>query len=228
MCENNFEIWEKIFRSREWGKYPPLELVRFVARNFYSAPDKSAIKILEIGCGAGANLWYLAREGFTVYGIDGSQTACDISINRLREENLSHRIGQIEVGDYFNELDNFENQFFDAVIDIASLGCNSFRKSKEILQKVFSKLKIGGKLFSHAIADGTWGLDRCEIDYHACYPVEGPLANEGFNRFTSRDDIMQLYQQDNSQLTNIARQELQLEGGKFINHWLIEAVRTTA
>ena len=62
--------WEEIFKTQGWGKYPPEELIRFIARKYSHEPNRKSIKILEIGCGPGANIWYLAREGFTVYGID--------------------------------------------------------------------------------------------------------------------------------------------------------------
>ena len=61
---SNASNWENIFLQKEWGKYPSIALVRFIASNYYDAQDRNEIKILEIGCGTGANLWYLAREGF--------------------------------------------------------------------------------------------------------------------------------------------------------------------
>jgi 2-polyprenyl-3-methyl-5-hydroxy-6-metoxy-1,4-benzoquinol methylase len=90
---NNSEIWETIFVNNEWGKYPPLSVIKFVARNFYKVIDRKKVKILEIGSGPGANLWFMAREGFTVYGIDFSKTACEKTLNRLADENLSNRVG---------------------------------------------------------------------------------------------------------------------------------------
>ena len=59
--------WEDIFRNRQWGRYPPEELVRFTARRYFQALDRKAVSMLEIGCGAGANIWFLAREGFDVH-----------------------------------------------------------------------------------------------------------------------------------------------------------------
>src|ERR1700680_3615300 len=88
--------WEKVFRSRDWGKYPPEELVRFVALNYYSAPDRKLIRLLEIGCGTGANVWFMAREGFDVCGIDGSVTAIEKARQRLTGERVQ---AQLEVGD---------------------------------------------------------------------------------------------------------------------------------
>jgi hypothetical protein len=57
MNSNNSEIWENIFSSNEWGKYPPISLVKFIAKNFYKVSDRKLVRILEIGSGPGANLW---------------------------------------------------------------------------------------------------------------------------------------------------------------------------
>ncbi|HVE14009.1 MAG TPA: class I SAM-dependent methyltransferase, partial [Elusimicrobiota bacterium] len=81
--------WDDVFRAQPWGKYPPEEVVRFVARNFYKAPDRGAVRLLEIGCGPGANLWYAAREGFAVFGIDGSEPALEAARRRFAAEGLA-------------------------------------------------------------------------------------------------------------------------------------------
>lgn len=167
MDNKNLAIRSEIFKNNEWGKYPPVALIKFIAKFFYKAPNRKDIKVLEIGSGTGANLWYIAREGFTVYGIDGSETACKILTKRLTSEKLDQMIGSIKVGDYYDRLNDFEDNYFDAIIDVESLYCNPFDKSKEIVQTSFDKLKKSGVLFSMAFADGTWGLDGKEIDYHA-------------------------------------------------------------
>jgi len=51
-------VWKEIFSSREWGKYPPEHVIRFVARNFYRAPDRKQVYLLEVGCGPGAKGHY--------------------------------------------------------------------------------------------------------------------------------------------------------------------------
>src|SRR5690349_11778017 len=92
-------IWETVFKSQEWGKYPPEQVIRFVARNFYAARDRKSVRILDLGCGTGACAWYMAREGFSVSGIDGSETAVRTAMLRLSEENLS---ADLRVGDYLH------------------------------------------------------------------------------------------------------------------------------
>ena len=81
------EIWENLFQ-REYGKYPAEHLIRFIAKNYYQT-DRGSTRILEVGCGPGANVWYLSREGFDTYGIDGSPTAIASAKGLLTKVNLS-------------------------------------------------------------------------------------------------------------------------------------------
>src|SRR5450759_3956496 len=110
------EYWERVFATRPWGSYPPEELVRFIARNFRAVPVKSGVRVLEIGCGPGPNIWYLVREGFTVAGIDGSPTAIRQAEGRLVAEGLPHKMPLVDlkVGDFASLP--WANEMFDAVV----------------------------------------------------------------------------------------------------------------
>ena len=129
----NLEIWEDIFQNNEWGKYPSLAVVRFVARNFYKAPNRKDIRILELGCGTGANLWYCAREGFSVIGLDGSKTALNTMISRFNAEHLNSNLIYARDGDYSLTIEDIEDDSLDAIIDVESLYCNSFSKTRQII-----------------------------------------------------------------------------------------------
>src|SRR5262245_48811464 len=110
-------VWERIFREREWGRYPQEEVVRFVARNFYGAPARAAVKMLEIGCGPGSGTsWFIAREGFSLTGIDASPTAIEKARARFAGERLA---GEFVVGSV-DDLP-FPDESFDAVIDVVCL-----------------------------------------------------------------------------------------------------------
>src|SRR5207247_2009282 len=79
-------VWEGVFTSQNWGKYPGEDVIRFVARNYYAAEDRSKVRFLEVGSGTGANLWFLAREGFSAHGMEGSPTAAGLARQRLDSE----------------------------------------------------------------------------------------------------------------------------------------------
>lgn len=154
-------VWEKIFSNREWGGYPEIPVVRFIAENFYSLTRKnrSKIKILDLGCGTGNHVWYLAREGFRVYGIDGSKTAIKFAEKRLAQEKLK---AELVVGDIIRLP--YENNFFDAVIDSAAIQHNCLQNIGVIIREVFRVLKQKGRIFSTLVAkDESWKYDFGQI-----------------------------------------------------------------
>lgn len=221
LIDDNLNYWEDVFSNQEWGKYPPIELVRFIARNFYSCTDRKSVKILELGSGPGPNLWYMAREGFCVYGIEGSKTACENAYKRLHDENLQENIGIIKTGDYFEKLDEFEDDYFDAVIDVESLYCNPFERTKEIIAKSFTKLKRGGKMFSMTFANKEWLNESEDVEYHA---INNPEVR-GYFRYTTREDIDILYKNEQNKIEKIEMLELHGSDGKSRREWLIELTK---
>lgn len=92
-------------------RYPWDVVVSFVYR--YGRP---ADRILEVGCGTGANLWFAAREGFEVFGVDISAAAIRYARDRFAGEGLG---GDFSVGD-FSTLAH-PDSFFDLVVDRAAL-----------------------------------------------------------------------------------------------------------
>lgn len=184
------EVWEDVFSQQEWGKYPSEEVVRFVARNFYKVPDRKSVKILDLGCGPGAQLWYLAREGFSIYGIDGSKTAIEKARERLDQE-CPGWTGELKVGDITTLP--FSDSFFDAVIDNEVIYANSLEDSRRIYTELARVCKVGGKLYSRTFATGCWGDQTGQKVGHNAYLVsEGPMFNKGLTRFTEYGEIHQL------------------------------------
>ncbi len=224
MMIDNLKIWETIFQNHEWGKYPAISVVRFIARNYYKVKkeNRKDIIIMEIGSGTGANLWFCAREGFSVIALEGSKTALERMINRFDEENLLCYLVSAKSGNYYATLNEIDNNSIDAIIDCESLYCNSFNVSREIIINCFEKLKIGGKMISITFADGTWGMTGPEIDYHAVFPEVGPLAGKGFSRFTTYDDIEILYKLENNVIEKIERQEYYYSENEVVKEWIIE------
>ncbi|EAK0998384.1 class I SAM-dependent methyltransferase, partial [Campylobacter upsaliensis] len=206
---NKSVLWEEIFSKKEWGKYPSESVIRFIARNFYNTKDRNTIKILELGLGTGANLWFCAREGFKVSGIEWSKTGVERFRARLKEENLSTQIEQIEIGDYLEKLDNFKDESFDAVIDVASLCCNDREKTRQIFLKSFKKLKVGGKFFSTALGRGASG-SLGEGDFFE--PKEGIYTNVGKLRFDDELSLKELYAHENLKCLSLSTQILENEG----------------
>ena len=183
--------WQSVFIENEWGKYPPESVIRFVARNFYKS-NRKEIKILEVGCGTGANIWYLLRERFDAYGIDGSSVAIDRARERFKNENL---VSKLICGDIINLP--YEDNFFDAVIDNECIYCNNFENTETILNEIDRVLKSNGKFYSRTFTDKLFvggGADHTKVSKFEYSEINiGPLAGKGFARLTSKDDIDNVY-----------------------------------
>jgi SAM-dependent methyltransferase len=187
-------VWEQIFSTQAWGRYPSEDLIRFVARNFYQVPDRRRVRIAEVGCGPGANLWFMAREGFSVYGIEGSSAAVEQARKRLDEEcpGWDEAGGEIAVGD-ITRLP-WPDGTFDAVIDHVAVCCNLHEVACGIYAEMARVARPGGKLFSRMFAAGMWGDgDGEHVGHRAWKPVEGPTGGRGLCRFTDESDFEELF-----------------------------------
>jgi SAM-dependent methyltransferase len=183
-------VWEQVFRDRPWGKYPGEDLIRFIATNFYGVPDRKKIRLLEVGCASGANLWYMAREGFSVYGIEGSETAARHARDRLDAECPDWN-GEVQKGDIVKLP--FAEESFDAVIDVAAVCCNSFEDSTVIYAEMARVCKTSGHLFSRTLAQGCLGDGNgTPVGHNAWLASDGPLAGKGYCRYTALEEIPEL------------------------------------
>ena len=183
------KVWEDVFQKHEWGKYPSESLIRFVAKNFYSK-NRAKIRILEVGCGPGANVWYMAREGFCVCGIDGSSTAIDRAKQRLKKEHLK---ANLITGDAAS-LPYLEN-YFDAVVDNECLAHNSKKDTENILREICRVLKKGGLFYSRTFTSKVYlGHSHKKTGSFEYYDVsDGPFAGRGLVRVINREGIRVLY-----------------------------------
>ena len=182
-------IWEEIFRSRPWGRYPSEALIRFVAANFYKASSRRDIAILEVGCGPGRNLWYIAKENFSVYGIDGSPSAISLAKVILDDESPGWK-GELRAGD-IRKLPYQDNEF-DAAIDSEAIYCNSWEDARIIYQEMYRVTKKGGKMLSITFSDDCDGNVERDNKRALKDVVKGPLAYGKKARFTSHDDIAEM------------------------------------
>lgn len=183
--------WDVIFEKHQWGKYPSESLVRWVMP-LIKNQNRTDLRVLEVGCGIGANLWFLAQEGLQVYGVDGSRVAIE-QANRLME---SKGVRCELIHQNIDDLP-FSDDYFDFVIDCECLYTNSLKKTEIIVDELYRITKPGGLIYSQTFAHGTTGSDdgihlegepNSFVELHS-----GPLRNTGMVRFVEKEQIKQIY-----------------------------------
>ena len=190
--KNNL-IWDKIFKSKRWGKYPAEDLVRFITKNFQKTKKKSKINILEIGCGPGGNLCYFAKEGFSIYGLDFSKVAIQKAKITLDREYPNWK-GKLINADIMSF--NLSKNKFDAIIDNEVSCCSSIDQTIELYQRLSKSLKKKGKVFLRSFSTNSFGYKTGrKIDYNRYLPLVGAI-NMGPQRFSSSGDVNKIFKKN--------------------------------
>lgn len=103
---------------------------------------KEGETVLDLGCGAGLDLYFYAKavgEKGKVYGLDISEDM----VNKARENMNAVRIRNVEIVSGHSDKIPFEDNFFDVV---ASNGIYNLSPDKEkVMREVFRVLKPGGR-----------------------------------------------------------------------------------
>ena len=218
------EYWDKVFSSRSWGAYPPEELIRFIARNFGNVKNRSEINILEVGCGPGPNVWYLAREGYKVAGIDSSPTAIQRARERLNADRLPSGGGVVDL-----QVGNFVNlpwpaDSFDAAADVSALYANTLADIRLAINEIHRVLKVGGLFFGKMFGTETTGSNTGESIESGTRrrPDIGPCAGNEVAHFFSRIELQELFSTF-SDLSIDFTLRSDYSGEVKIFHWLVSA-----
>lgn len=195
------QTWERIFKMRSWGKYPSEDVIRFVASRYKSLVDREKICVLDLGCGGGAHTWFLAREGFDTYGLDGSESGIRQAKALLEREGLK---ANLRVGD-FTYLD-FPEEFFDVIIDSSAIQHNTMRDIRLIHNQIWKLLKPRGYFFGVLINTQTSGWHHAEkLEENTYKNFEGgPIQKELLVHFFTESEIQKLtsgYEELNMEMT---------------------------
>jgi SAM-dependent methyltransferase len=181
-------VWEEIYsEGRQLNRYPYSNVVSFLYR--YRRRDGQPSSVVEVGFGGGNNLWFAAREGFQVSGVEGSPSAVRFAKERFAAEGLG---GDLRQGD-FTQLP-FPAETFDLAIDRAALSQTGRTSCAQAVAEIYRVLKPGGTFYSELYSDrgtsrGQPGPDGTLVD------IEGPYPGVGQMRFCSRRDIADLFAQ---------------------------------
>jgi SAM-dependent methyltransferase len=152
-------------------------------------PQKEYFKVLELGCGAGANIPLFTKLGVDYYAVEGSETI----VKRLHKEYPQYK-DNIVSGDFTKDI---PNQKFDLIIDRAALTHNDEDSIIECLNKCGNQLAIGGKFigvdwFSTKYSEYKKGDEGEDVWTRINYR-EGNFSHVGKVHFSDKDHLLDLF-----------------------------------
>jgi len=183
------DIYEKGLQLNHW---PYTEVISDIL-NATNGSDRRALRLLEIGCGAGNNLWFAAEAGFKVYGLDSSPTAIKYASARLWK--MGHKEVDLRVGS-LTSLPWPEN-FFDIVLDRGALTQNSYSAIRVCLREVHRVLRPHvGRLLAYTLygldhEDRKYGIEVSRNTYD--HFSDGYFKGVGLTSFFSAESLSELF-----------------------------------
>jgi len=125
-------------------RYPNEEFLRFLGSHYFSVRHeiRKSKKVLEAGCGSGANLWMVAREGFDAHGIDISKNGLSLCHQMLESWGVTAALkhGDMTCLDY-------PDGYFDVVADVFSSYSLVEKDFGSFLREAMRVMKPGGRFF---------------------------------------------------------------------------------
>lgn len=197
MFKNMDQIWNSRYKeSRGIAKYPFEAIVSIVMSQFGGVKNKQKIRVLDYGCGGGNNLWFLVNEGFDVYALDISEEAFSTS-----KKNLLHFGQKIidedrwvlsKVGD---EIIDLPSNYFDAIIDRATLCQSSGEVTHKIVNEFHRMLNPGGIYIGVNFTDEHQDIKYSKYLGNGDYGdfKLGIFKNEGTRHFFNLTELISLF-----------------------------------
>lgn len=188
--QNRFAGGSRVARY-VWSDIVSLTFRYFLARRPHTSRDR--IRVLELGCGTGANLLFFAKEGLQVAGTDGSQSAIRLARESLEKHGLA---ATLHVHDFADGLP-FPDSSFDLVLDRASLTHNALSVVARTVGEAHRVLKPSGLLLivDFFSTDHPGAADGREIETNTKTDfTHGMFEGIGKTHFTTEDELRSLLQ----------------------------------
>ncbi len=185
-------FWEREVYSKglQVNRWPYQEVVSTFKRLEAGLP-RTRLRILEVGCGTGNNLWFFAAEGHEVHGLDISPSALTLARRHL----VSHGFQpELAISDLTTLP--FADAAFDLTLERACLSCIASSQQPQTIAELHRVLKPGGVHLSFSL----YGMSH--PDKHAGEEIEpgtfarfksGRLARSGQVTFFDDDRIRRLF-----------------------------------
>ena len=137
--------WDKIYKKK--GKVQK-KVYGLVKESIKLLKRNKVKRILDLGCGTGRHTIFLAKEGFTVYGVDISDSGLNVIKKAKSELDLKNII--LKKADMSSIP--FEDEFFDAIVSTSVINHAKIREIERTFKEIERVLKKKGLFILQVIS----------------------------------------------------------------------------
>ena len=183
--------WESIYRAnKQMSIWPWSDLISYVKRYMPEIDEK--YYVLELGCGAGANISFFQHLNVEYYATEGSIHIVNYLINKF--PSLSDKI---KLADFTEEIP-FELSY-DLIFDRASITHNNTKAIENCISLISKHLKPGGLFigidwFSTSHTEFSKGIFTGDLNTKDDFP-DGQFHQVGQVHFSDNMHIQELFKE---------------------------------
>jgi 2-polyprenyl-3-methyl-5-hydroxy-6-metoxy-1,4-benzoquinol methylase len=219
MKESFDKKWDEVYTNgQQLNEFPYTDLVSFYYNKFKKNTEK--LNILEVGCGAGNNLEFLAEMGHTVYGVDASEKVIEYAKKKFRQKNLT---GNFSVNK-FTKLP-FEENFFDLILNRAAI-CHTDIISADIALKECNRVMKNTGIFYSTFFTSFNTFKANMIDFGYYNSFEDGFTDVGALKFYNIFEIIKIFEKNNFNITNLyltEKKDMKNIPTKVNSEWIIHS-----
>lgn len=145
--------------------------------------DLEASTVLDLGSGSGRHVVYLAKNGFSVFGVDNSPEGMKLTRQWLADEGLEAKLRLQSI----TERLPYEDAFFDAVVSLQVIHHADVATIRVIVEEVSRVLKRGGFLFVTVPKLRNQGKTFEQLEPNTYIPLDGPEKGLPHHYFTPEE-----------------------------------------
>lgn len=145
--------------------------------------ERMARTVLDLGCGTGRHVVYLARNGFSVHGLDNSPEAIRAARQWLDEEDLHASLALQSMADPLP----YESDFFDTAFAVQVIHHADITTIRGIAAELTRVLKQGGLLFLTVPKLMDQGQRFECVEPNTYIPLDGPECGLPHHYFTPEE-----------------------------------------
>jgi SAM-dependent methyltransferase len=206
-------VWDELFKRDEFRwKNPDQQVIELAAR----LGTDGAPCFLDLGCGAGRHLFYLAKQGFKTFGLDASENGLEHARRWLEQ-------GGLEAGLVKADMVRvpYRDGFFDALISIHVIQHQSLDGIRKTAGEIRRVLRSGGLAYLTfpSRRDRRCGQGK-EIEPFTFIAEAGPDSGVP-HHYASLAEIEWLF--EGFALRRVELEERTSEEGHRFSHWLVWA-----
>lgn len=172
--------WEGVFKQRGRVFIEPHE---DMPRIVQLLKDRDARTILDLGSGTGRHVVYLARSGFSAFGLDNSPEGINLTRQWLSDEGLD---ADVQLQSMTEKLP-YEDAFFDAVICVQVIHHADIATIRKVVQEITRVLKRSGFLFVTVPKLKNQAKTFEQVEPNTFIPSDGPEKGLPHHYFTPEE-----------------------------------------